>query len=176
MMKKLVFYPILFVVLVVFSVSVAAQNVKTIRIGKQVWMAQNLDVNVKGSWYYNEDPKFATPYGRLYTWEAAKKACPAGWRLPSDTEWSELADHFGGEDIAAKELKINGSSGFNATLGGFMDGHTYRFIDNYGGYWSSTTYDEQHAWYRYMTNKDNAITKTYFSKSYGFSVRCIKNN
>jgi len=150
-------------------------QVKSIRFGNQVWMAGNLDVNVQGSWYFNEDPENGRQYGRLYSWEAAKKACPAGWHLPSDDEWTELINYLGGEDIAGKQLKITGASGFNAPLAGYADGHSYWFLNVYGGYWSSTIFDETHAWYRYFTKKDNSFTKTYFSKNYGFSVRCVKD-
>jgi uncharacterized protein (TIGR02145 family) len=148
---------------------------KTIKIGRQVWMAENLDVEVKGSWYYNEDPTNAKMYGRLYTWDAAQKACPKGWHIPTDDEWTELSNTLGGEDVAAKFLKIGGNSGFNAPLGGFRDVGQFRFIDQYGGYWTSSSYDVKHAWYRYFTKKDDALTKTFFSKHYGFCVRCIKD-
>jgi len=148
---------------------------KTVRIGSSLWMAENLDVNVPGSWYYNEDATLGKKYGRLYTWEAAKNACPSGWHLPSDDEWTELTNVYGGEDVALKELKPEGASGFNARLGGFADGHSFRFIDGYGGYWTSTKYDGKHAWYRYLSNRDNSTTKTYFNKTYGVSVRCVKN-
>ena len=150
-------------------------QLKTIKVGNQIWMAENLDVNVPGSWVYNGNEQLGAKHGRLYTWDAAKNACPDGWHLPSDDEWNQLANTFGGEDIAGKQLKINGSSGFNAPLAGYADGHTFWFINVYGGYWSSTGYDDTHAWYRFFTNKADAITKTYFSKNYGFSVRCVKN-
>lgn len=148
---------------------------KTIKVGKQVWMAENLNVNIQGSWHYNEDVAYGQKYGRLYTWQAAKNACPSGWHLPSDDEWTQLVNYLGGEDVAGKHLKLEGTSGFKAMLGGFADGHSYRFIEVYGGYWSSTSYDDNHAWYRYFTKKDDSFTKTYFSKSYGFSIRCVKN-
>jgi uncharacterized protein (TIGR02145 family) len=161
-------------ILVSFSFPLFSQEFKTIKIGKQIWMAENLKTPVKGSWYYNEDPK-NSKYGRLYTWEAAKKACPAGFHLPTDTEWTELIIYLGGEDIAGKKLKEGGASKFNAKLGGLSDAHDYRLLGFYGTYWSSTAYDKEHAWYRYVTSSDNFVTRTYFRKDYGFCVRCIKN-
>lgn len=172
-MRKIVLGIILF--FWVYCIHAKEPQIKSIKIGKQIWMAENLNVEVNGSWCYNEDPLKGEIYGRLYNWEAAIKACPKGWHLPSDDEWTELSNTLGGEDVAAKYLKIGGSSGFNAQLGGFRDVGAFRFIDQYGGYWSNSTFDNKHAWYRYFTNKENALTKTYFSKHYGFCVRCVKD-
>lgn len=148
---------------------------KTVRIGKQVWMVENLNIDVAGSYLFNGRADYGPKYGRLYTYEAALKACPSGWRLPSDADWDELANTLGGEEVAANVLKIGGSSGFNAPLAGYANGSSFWFLDAYGGYWSSDQYDSGHAWYRFFTNKDGSLTKTYFNKKYGFSVRCIKN-
>ena len=148
---------------------------KTIRIGKQLWMADNMNTDIPGSYVFNGKAEFEKKFGRLYTYEAAKKVCPSGWRLPSDNDWNELCNAVGGEDIAAKALKVNGNSGFKALAGGYANGSSFWFIEVYGGFWSSTSYDADHAWYVFFTNKDDAVTKTYFSKNYGFSVRCLKN-
>lgn len=152
-----------------------AQYFKTIKIGNQVWMAENLDLDVPGSWNYNDSPALGTKYGRLYTWEAALKACPKGWHLPSDKEWEALIEALGGEDVAGKNLKLGSASGFNAQLGGLANVGNYQLLDMYGTFWSATSYDKDHAWYFYITSKSNGVTKTYFSKNYGFSVRYVKN-
>jgi len=137
-------------------------------------MAENLDIDVPGSWCYEYKAENGKKYGRLYTWEAAMKACPKGWHLPSDAEWTELTDYSGGEDVAGKALKIGGSTGLNLKLGGLCDNHNFRLINTYGTYWSSTKYNQNQVWYRYFTEA-NSITRTYFRTDYGFCVRCLKN-
>ncbi|MCQ2061597.1 MAG: hypothetical protein MJY47_08430 [Fibrobacter sp.] len=63
----------------------------TIKVDGQIWMAQNMNYGSKsGSSCYDNDVEYCVTYGRLYTWEAAKSACPTGWRLPTSTEWETL--------------------------------------------------------------------------------------
>src|SRR5215213_10720473 len=99
------------------------------------WMAENLNYKVQGSYAYDDKESHRKELGLLYTWEAAKKACPSGWHLATDSEWSMLVTSFGGTDKAGEALKSvsgwaedgNGanSSGFNALPGG---------IRRHGGY------------------------------------------
>ncbi|SDB90641.1 FISUMP domain-containing protein [Williamwhitmania taraxaci] len=155
---------------------VTAQDFETIKIGSQVWMAKNLSVEVPGSWCYDNNPENCKKYGRLYTYEAALKACPKGWHLPSSAEWSVLANFLGGEDVAGKALKIGGKSAMMLPLGGNrIQSAGFGLVGTYGSYWSSTRYDSTHAWYMYITDKNDYITLTYFTTAYGFSVRYIKN-
>jgi len=75
------------------------QTYKTVTIGKQTWMARNLNYKTSsGSWCYdnnNKNTDRCATYGRLYTWNAAKTACPKGWHLPSRKEWGALSDFVG---------------------------------------------------------------------------------
>jgi len=106
---------------------------KTVTIGNQVWMAENLaylpSVNMvadgsedaAGSYYYvygydgtsvaaaKATDNYAT-YGVLYNYTAACNSCPAGWHLPSDAEWTELTDYLGGESVAGGKLKETGTT------------------------------------------------------------------
>jgi uncharacterized protein (TIGR02145 family) len=100
---------------------------KTVTIGSQTWMAENLKTskyndgtsipNIKdslewiklttGAWcYYNNDQKNNSKYGKLYNWYAGspttngnKNVCPTGWHVPSDTEWTILTDFLGGNSL-----------------------------------------------------------------------------
>ncbi len=83
---------------------------KTVKIGEQVWMAENLNYETAGSICYENDSS-CIKYGRLYTWTDAMNnekgcnyserekcgdvqgVCPDGWHLPKDSEWSELHDY-----------------------------------------------------------------------------------
>ena len=139
----------------------------------------------------------------LYTWAAAmgdnamssnynlsrvQGICPNGWHLPSDKEWSELTDFLGGEGVAGERMKetgtkywispniANNKSGFSALPGG-RDGSTGE-IDNQGmgGYfWSSTEASNMGAWARIIGYNITEVYRYNNFKSFGFSVRCIKN-
>jgi len=93
---------------------------KTVKIGTQTWMAENLN-------YYGEDgylglcyedeprkkirkPENCRKYGRMYDWDEAMKACPNGWHLPSNEEWQTLVDFAGGEDAG---IKLKAKSGWD---------------------------------------------------------------
>jgi uncharacterized protein (TIGR02145 family) len=153
---------------------------KTVTIGTQTWMAENLNFNTNfsgningtDSWCNTIDDMCVT-YGRLYTYEAAKKyACPSGWHLPSDADWKTLIDFLGGEKIAGNKLKsttawkisekdtaITNSSGFTALPGGWgQEGMlnskkvTFSFPGTEGCWWSSTPDPNSNIYYRCMSN------------------------
>jgi uncharacterized protein (TIGR02145 family) len=107
---------------------------KTVIIGKQVWMAENLKttkyhngdtirtttpvtLDITGEsmpkyhWAYAGEERNVDTYGRLYTWYAAtddRNVCPTGWHVPSDNDWSMLTSYLAGESVAGGKLKETG--------------------------------------------------------------------
>jgi uncharacterized protein (TIGR02145 family) len=108
----------------------------TIRIGAQVWMAENLktdrysngdlinttnpaylditaEATPKYQWAYDGNEKYVATYGRLYTWYAvtdSRNVCPTGWHVPTDAEWTTLTNYLGGENVAGDKLKEKGTT------------------------------------------------------------------
>jgi uncharacterized protein (TIGR02145 family) len=159
---------------------------KTVKIGDQVWMAENLAFDYAGSKVYGNDLGNLAKYGRLYDWETAKKACPSGWRLPSKDEWAALEKAVGGSSNAGKHLKSasgwnsngNGTDdyGFSALPGGYgsSDG-SFSLVGDFGYWWSSSENDSDYAYYRYMYYGDADVLRYYGDKDYLYSVRCVQD-
>ena len=157
---------------------------KTVKIGKQVWMAENLAFDYKGSFCYDNKLENADKYGLLYNWETAMKVAPPGWHLPSNEEWTELADYLGGNDKAGKKLKAvnawnNDSTnevGFTALPGGrrYTDGSFYD-VGGYGFWWSSSPDGSSYAWRRRLSTGGSALDRFSGSRQSGFSVRLVRD-
>ena len=161
---------------------------RIVKIGRQVWFAENLNYAAKGSKCYKNSADSCAKYGRLYNWETALKACPAGTHLPSDAEWMTLTDNVGGRDIASKKLKStegwndngNGTNDyqFSALPGsgiGYSDSF-FRFAGINGNWWSATEYDAYYVWSRNMNFYREYVRRFNNDKYYLFSVRCVVDN
>ena len=106
---------------------------KTVTIGKQVWMAENLKttkyndgtsiplVTDSTAWkalktpaysWYNNDIANKEIYGALYNWYAVKtnKLCPSGWHVPNDAEWTTLTTYLGDVNVSGGKLKETGTT------------------------------------------------------------------
>jgi len=166
-------------------------------IGSQTWMAENLNYETSNSWWYDNSSANGDIYGRLYTYDAALTACPSGWHVPSDEEWKTLemalgmsqseADDTGwrGTDEGEKMKSTSGwynngnntnSSGFTALPGGsrYSNG-SFQDFGGYGYWWSSTESSDAHAWDRGLHSVGGQVYRYGDSKTFGFSVRCLKN-
>ena len=152
------------------------------------WMTRNLDVNIMPSYCYDDAESNCRRYGRLYTWESARRACQSlgnEWRLPTDDEWRQLAKHYGGvsadsEDkgkAAYKDLLDGGSSGFDAVLGGGRspDGQ-YARLDAHGFYWAASEIDPANGSFYNFAGGGQALHRQEGGgeKQSAFSVRCVK--
>jgi uncharacterized protein (TIGR02145 family) len=198
------------------------QTYNCVTIGTQTWMAENLAYlpvvtpSSNGSdtspLYYvygyeggdiseaKATSNFAT-YGVLYNWEAAKIACPSGWRLPSDDDWKILEKYQGMSDSDADaqgsrmsgtvggKLKETGTShwlglniaasntsGFTALPGGFRNQNLgFSSMGYYGYFWTSTENGASNAWSRAMDSGFTGVHRNDLPRYYSLSVRCIKN-
>jgi uncharacterized protein (TIGR02145 family) len=155
----------------------------------------------KYQWSYSGDEYWAGVYGRLYTWYAItdmRGVCPDGWRIPTEADWTTLINFltnngFGyegsGPDIAksmaattlwsasavpgtiGNDMATNNSSGFTALPGGFRVGNgAFNNAGSQGVWWSSGN-----ATYKALSSTSADITQAVGNKSFGISVRCIKN-
>lgn len=141
------------------------QVYKTVSIGTQIWMAQNLNYETANSYCYNDNASNCIKYGRLYTWAAAmdsagtwsangegcgaektclernpvRGVCPEGWHLPSKDEWETLFKAVDGKSTAGTKLKS--TSGWNRNGNG-TDAFSFSALpagERYGsdGYYSN---------------------------------------
>lgn len=116
------------------------QEYPTLKLCGRIWLARNFNYDVgEGCSYYENDPKLGEKFGRLYSWEAAHRACPPGWRLPELRDWEELVEYFKGGHGAYGALLDGGLSGFGAPLGGYgyPDGE-FGGLEHWGSYWTGT--------------------------------------
>jgi len=157
---------------------------RIVTIGSQTWMAENLDRATSNSKCYDNKDDYCAQYGRLYSWDAAKTACPAGWHLPSDAEWGTLVNYAGGESVAGQKLKsLNGwrnagngtdDYGFSALPGGWCQISSVH-VGNRGFWWSSTETGKSEAWWRSLFFGDGKVGMESLPKTYMASVRCVQN-
>jgi len=147
-----------------------------------------------GAWCnYNNDTTNTRVYGCLYNWYAvndSRNLCPPGWHVPSDDEWLIVTSYLGGEGLAGGKLKEAGitrwsypnagatnESGFTALPGGYRSiKGIFQILDTYSFYWTSTTYSESSAFSRFIQYDYEGISRIDNYKTYGFSVRCLKDN
>ena len=139
---------------------------------------------------YNNDSSNVITLGRLYNWYSvndSRNICPSGWHVPTDAEWTTLETFLGGSSIAGGKLKQTGfsswaspntgatnSTGFSALSGGVRVS-SYGSIGSSGGWWSSTEYSASTAWLRFMLLNDSGVNWAFYSKVFGYSVRCIRD-
>ena len=153
-------------------------------------MAANINYETNsGSWCYNDNPSLCATMGRLYDWDSARNACPEGWHLPSDIDWLILSNYLGGKEIAGGKLKqeniiswqppntgATNSSGFTALPGGYRySGFDFALYGRYAYFWTSSSEDINNSWAYFLYYRQSNIDRNFYSKSYGFSVRCIKD-
>jgi uncharacterized protein (TIGR02145 family) len=155
-----------------------SKTYKTVKIGNQTWMAENLAYyNTDGCWAYENNNSNLAKYGYLYNWETAKNVCPAGWHLPTKEEFEAFLTSIGGSGPQSYSALIaSGSSGFSVTFGGCRGGNgEFNLLNTFTLFWSSTVFNTEDACNLGMgSSKEGAIIGTIY-KDAGLSVRCIRD-
>ena len=165
---------------------------RTVRIGDRRWMAENLNFRTGNSVCSGNNESNCQKYGRLYDWNTARTACPAGWRLPANQDWNDLVQAAGG-DAAGNSLKSktgwhdrnDGSSGngadefdFSAMPGGDrMPSGSFTDVGTNGYWWSATEKDDDYddAFYWDMDSLYDFVYEGSNSKILRISVRCVQD-
>jgi uncharacterized protein (TIGR02145 family) len=178
------------------------QIYKCVKIGNQVWMAENLNYYTpSGSWYYkNDSATYSKPYGRLYLWgtvmngESASDAvpsgvkgiCPNGWHFPSTGEYQILADYLAANGLTGSDLKESGgqhwgeyntgtnSTGFSAVGSGTMysNGTQSVHINSFADFMTSSYHSGIDAW---LLNNGSTFEKEKLGAGNAWCVRCIQD-
>ena len=165
---------------------------KTVKIGTQTWMAENLNYSTESSYCPNGAASNCSKYGRLYAWTVAMESCPSDWHLPSKAEFETLINAVGGHSVGGKILKsssgwdnaiygvcCNGvdSYGFSALPAGLRWWNSgFGHFSDFAIFWSSTVNDSGGVYIlRLDHSADNAELTYNTIKSYGFSVRCVQD-
>jgi uncharacterized protein (TIGR02145 family) len=186
-------------------------NSATITFGTQEWTTENLNVdryrngdiipqvqdihqweNLKtGAWCYCENKADnGNKYGKLYNWYAVndpRGLAPKGWHIPSDAEWTQLADYLGGEEVAGGKLKATtlwdtpntgatNESGFKGLLGGCNSSLLgYSHIGEDGNFWTASEDYDCFAWYRSLGYDSSDMLRINSLMTDGMSIRCVRD-
>lgn len=175
------------------------QKYKTTVIGKQTWMAENLNYKVDDSYCYDLANAYCEKYGRLYTWKSAmavddekekitephKGVCPEGWHIPSYDDFFSLVNYVtennGGESakwsLVSKSWNDVASDkfGFSALPGGERwSGIGFKNRGENALFWSSTVDDDKGNYWGISYGSDFE-SDWQWDKGMAYSLRCIKN-
>jgi uncharacterized protein (TIGR02145 family) len=186
----------------------------TVTIGTQIWLVENLKttkyndgteipfiVDTAAAWYelnepgycwFNDEESNKNTTGALYNFHALNsgKLCPKGWHVPTDEEWTILAEYLGGENVAGGKMKAVGtefwldpntgatnSSGLTVIPAGFRgkSGFIAHSVNSNALFWSSTAFNDIDAWTRYLLFDNEILGRNNGGKYHGFSIRCLKD-
>jgi len=168
------------------------ENYPSVTIGALTWMSKNMDKKVKGSFCYDEDPRYCEKFGRLYTWKAASTVCPKGWDLPSKYDWDELfreVARFGRVGTALKSMDGWENDGGGKDFFGLrvlpsgvrLRGMSAQGIENpyekigeRGHFWTSTTRGSDKAKFVVFADTSANVMEGVGDRYFGFSVRCVR--
>ncbi len=151
------------------------------------WMTENLRYAAWNSVCYDKEPANCHELGRLYPWEVALQACPAGWHLATDYEWQklelwlgvpfeELASNRERGEPAGEQIKAGGSRALQFPFAGYGDADgEFEGKDETAAIWTATEADYNHAWHRDLAAHRTGIYRSRVYKPWFLSVRCVAN-
>ncbi len=170
------------------------------KVGNLTWMKQNLGYDMRDdSICYDDDDEWCSELGMLYTFDGALKACPIGWRLPTDADWMDLEKALGmpqnqlmvdgySTTRGYREglmLQVGGNSGLDFKISGFA---TFsKGVPKFDGiegdrprsyFWTSTTrnVNGQRNVYRRRIEANNGMIYRFMNSDAGYAVavRCVQ--
>ncbi|MDR0518385.1 MAG: hypothetical protein LBH25_15235 [Fibromonadaceae bacterium] len=158
---------------------------KTVKIGNQTWMAENMNYEDKNSKCYDNKPENCKTYGRLYDWDEALTSCPKGWHLPTDNEWRDLfsavdegylAGVQSAEILKAKSGWNNNNNGedkvgFAALPGGEGRSNGFSYVGFEGYWWGRSDQYERGGCVKTSDKKMKVETSLCVNF---YSVRCLQ--
>jgi uncharacterized protein (TIGR02145 family) len=181
-------------------------TVSQVKIGNQVWTTKNLNVTVyrngdlipqvqdaaqwvnltTGAWCYYGI--YGGTYGKLYNWYAVndpRGLAPAGYHIPTDSEWEILVSYLGGPNVAGGRMKTftnwlfpnygaTNDSGFSGLPGGSRSYEKFVGLTAYGAWWTASD-SIGYPLYRSLHYDGEYVGRGFVFDTKGFSVRCIKN-
>ncbi|MBQ3720307.1 MAG: fibrobacter succinogenes major paralogous domain-containing protein [Fibrobacter sp.] len=171
------------------------QTYKTVKIGDQVWMAENLNFEMDNSSCYNDSVEYCEKYGLLYTWAVAMDSadtwsttdkdcgygeecsptypvrgiCPDGWHLPTQAEWDTLFTAVGGKSVAG--IKLKSTNGWNDD-----DGESGNGMDAFSFLALPAGYRDYGGYYKNEGNTANFWSSTGNDSSYAYEMRLNYSN
>lgn len=188
----------IFVAILCFSANVNSQTTtatitdkrdgqvyRTVVVGGKTWMAQNLNFVSRNSWCYMNVDQNCKKYGRLYSWfavmngqnkEKSQGVCMSGWHVPSVDDWTSITNQF----KKSKDLYLGGSSHFDVLMAGCrFSNASFDFEQKAATFWTSTSdsvnTEFATSFYGYSDQKATPLKAYQSGKSYGLSLRCVKD-
>lgn len=153
---------------------------KVVKIGDQIWLAENLAYKPKSGnfWAYDNKEANVEQYGYLYDFATAQKVVPEGWHLPTKVELEALVAHYEKNTDKALEALTSDTEGLKIEYSGwwYMESHQFVHKGNEVGFWSSTTKGEKEAWLCILDGKFGHVhIRSRFKEGVGATVRLIKD-
>jgi uncharacterized protein (TIGR02145 family) len=157
---------------------------KIVKIGAQVWLAENFRHKPENGkyggfdgnyWAYDEEESNIAKYGYLYDHATALKIAPKGWHLPTKEEFETLVNNYGDK---AFEALTKQKDGLNVVYGGWFYEESMAFVrkGDEVGFWSASEQDKDNAWLCIFEREyKHVFIRTRFKAGVGASVRLVQD-